>query len=463
MESSNLEFSSFQEFFGNLFTNFNTQDSVVILILLGITALLGILLGWLLRGGRVRRLKNQLAAEKKKYQLVHAENAGLEERLQLLDKEIADRDTRIETYEKNQLAFRKELNAANAKINGFNIEKRRLESEASSANLDLENKLAAFESQASQNEEQMSLRINQLAKLQEELSTVKEEKSQLEAELEKLMDGNTAVITPSSATIHNAFSQIKALDNRMRQMENENRILQSSVLEVRSESGEKVGLQDISGLRAQLNILIEENKSLKKEVTGLQAESHGHVAEMELDEIKNRIAQLETENANLKSDLVDYTAIKNSDAFDFVDLETGMEPEVYDDLLIERNINAADEIDRQQLNLLDEREKAEMRVIGDRIDVAPSENTPENISEEITEKVVDTEKEEVYEKDELTKIDGIGPFIEKKLNEIGIVSFRQIAKFDDAEIEKITKAIEFFPGRIKRDDWVGQAKELIGA
>ncbi len=67
---------------------------------------------------------------------------------------------------------------------------------------------------------------------------------------------------------------------------------------------------------------------------------------------------------------------------------------------------------------------------------------------------------EINEKDDLTKIKGIGPFIEKRLNMLGIYTFRQISEFTPETIEHISKAIEFFPKRIVRDNWVGQAKEF---
>ncbi len=67
------------------------------------------------------------------------------------------------------------------------------------------------------------------------------------------------------------------------------------------------------------------------------------------------------------------------------------------------------------------------------------------------------------DKDDLKEIKGIGPFIEKKLNAIGIFKFRQVSKFDGKIDDIVNKAIEFFPGRIKRDDWKGQAKVLADA
>ncbi|MGJ8666084.1 MAG: hypothetical protein ACSHW7_06950 [Patiriisocius sp.] len=62
--------------------------------------------------------------------------------------------------------------------------------------------------------------------------------------------------------------------------------------------------------------------------------------------------------------------------------------------------------------------------------------------------------------DRLTKINGIGPYIEEKLNEIGIYNFDQISRLQINDIRLITTLIDFFPGRIERDDWIGQAKAL---
>jgi predicted flap endonuclease-1-like 5' DNA nuclease len=67
---------------------------------------------------------------------------------------------------------------------------------------------------------------------------------------------------------------------------------------------------------------------------------------------------------------------------------------------------------------------------------------------------------EQLDKDDLTKINGVSPFLEDKLNDLGIFSYAQISRFTENDIEKITHLIEYFPGRIERDNWVGQAKAL---
>jgi predicted flap endonuclease-1-like 5' DNA nuclease len=62
------------------------------------------------------------------------------------------------------------------------------------------------------------------------------------------------------------------------------------------------------------------------------------------------------------------------------------------------------------------------------------------------------------EPDDLTLIDGIGPAFARALGDLGITTFAQLAESnpDDlaARIDRLTAA------RIRRDDWVGQAKAL---
>lgn len=61
--------------------------------------------------------------------------------------------------------------------------------------------------------------------------------------------------------------------------------------------------------------------------------------------------------------------------------------------------------------------------------------------------------------DDLKRISGIGPGIEKTLHELGIFHFRQIAAFTTENITWIDQRLRF-RGRIEREDWVGQARRL---
>ena len=61
--------------------------------------------------------------------------------------------------------------------------------------------------------------------------------------------------------------------------------------------------------------------------------------------------------------------------------------------------------------------------------------------------------------DDLKKLSGVGPALEKKLHEAGVTSFAQIAAWGPAEIEEFDEKLSF-KGRIERENWVEQAKEL---
>ena len=65
------------------------------------------------------------------------------------------------------------------------------------------------------------------------------------------------------------------------------------------------------------------------------------------------------------------------------------------------------------------------------------------------------------DKDDLQAIKGVGPFIEEKLNALGIYTYEQISKMTSELEDTVNLAIEFFPGRVKRDQWVAQSRTLL--
>lgn len=62
-------------------------------------------------------------------------------------------------------------------------------------------------------------------------------------------------------------------------------------------------------------------------------------------------------------------------------------------------------------------------------------------------------------KDDLKLVKGIGPVMEKKLNDFGVYSFEQLGKLTSKDIDALTETLESFPGRIERDKWVSQSKQ----
>ncbi len=62
--------------------------------------------------------------------------------------------------------------------------------------------------------------------------------------------------------------------------------------------------------------------------------------------------------------------------------------------------------------------------------------------------------------DDLKLIKGVGPAIEKTLNELGIYRFNQIAEMSEYDIDRVAQRLKGFRSRIYREDWVGQARSL---
>ncbi len=62
--------------------------------------------------------------------------------------------------------------------------------------------------------------------------------------------------------------------------------------------------------------------------------------------------------------------------------------------------------------------------------------------------------------DDLKLIVGIGPVIERMLYQMGIGTYRQIAQWSERDIDEFDARLREFPGRIRRDAWVTQARAL---
>jgi predicted flap endonuclease-1-like 5' DNA nuclease len=55
---------------------------------------------------------------------------------------------------------------------------------------------------------------------------------------------------------------------------------------------------------------------------------------------------------------------------------------------------------------------------------------------------------------------GIGPVLERMLYQLGVTTYRQIARWSERDIDDFDARLPEFPGRIRRDQWVTQARAL---
>jgi large subunit ribosomal protein L19 len=64
------------------------------------------------------------------------------------------------------------------------------------------------------------------------------------------------------------------------------------------------------------------------------------------------------------------------------------------------------------------------------------------------------------EPDDLTRIKGIDAALAGRLNGLGVIKFDQIANFSDDDLANVDETLSL-DGRIEKDDWVGQARQLV--
>lgn len=69
-------------------------------------------------------------------------------------------------------------------------------------------------------------------------------------------------------------------------------------------------------------------------------------------------------------------------------------------------------------------------------------------------------RSQVDEVDELQRISGIGPVLEKTLHDLGIFKFEQIASWSRENTEWVNAYLAF-KGRIDRENWVEQARKIV--
>lgn len=111
--------------------------------------------------------------------------------------------------------------------------------------------------------------------------------------------------------------------------------------------------------------------------------------------------------------------------------------------------------------------EAELLALRDQLaDGTPAKKHNGRIGHTLSETTVDENALEpifdpVDQHDDLKQIFGIGPVTEKTLNKLGITAYSQLAELKQHDIEKIAEALQIFPGRIERDNWVGSARTQL--
>ncbi len=411
---------------GNLFESFSHPDSIAFLLSVLVSFLIGFITAWVLWSGRAKRLQRELDALQKKFNALEAEAIPLRQQLDLKEADLvrATREAGEAIFHSRTLESEKEM----------------WQADLETAHLETASAQATAHSYAATVDD-----LNhEIIGLKTMVAQLTEEK---ESDEEALALATTAAAETSAQTATNdAFERLSALENRLNLLNAENEALKQQV------AAEDEALGRLSTLESRLNLLSAENEALKVQVTAEHEEpavddSWYDQVTVRFNGMEEKLSWLSDENESLKTELA---SLKDRQHF----LETVPETP----LVVEIFGETEDEIEIVPETHEDVEVVIEEEIIpGNLTSVSPVDDAKIAILAALGGKIPFAT---ASEKDDLTLIKGIGSFIEQKLNGLGIYTFEQISRFDADLIEKVTAATEFFPGRIERDDWVGQAALL---
>lgn len=126
------------------------------------------------------------------------------------------------------------------------------------------------------------------------------------------------------------------------------------------------------------------------------------------------------------------------------------------------------ERDREAAELQAELDRATNRIAELEVMTRPDETQIEPIDEDALDLRQDASNDQYddtaqqrFSGDNLQRIKGVGPAIEKTLNELGIFRLEQIAGISEYDIDRIAERLRGLRSRIYREDWIGQARALL--
>ncbi len=189
------------------------------------------------------------------------------------------------------------------------------------------------------------------------------------------------------------------------------------------------------------------------------AEEHDHLAERltaaeaDLEERARRLARL----ATVEQELVD---TRNELAVANAELEALEDTNLRARSAEERIAQLLRDGMRREVELRTAREEAERRAEALRGSQAEADRRVEQARVAAEARIIDISEPDDAD---LTLIRGIGPKLRQILNERGVTSLRQIAAFSEQDIDELEATLTGFPDRIRRDRWVSQATEIVGA
>jgi predicted flap endonuclease-1-like 5' DNA nuclease len=187
-------------------------------------------------------------------------------------------------------------------------------------------------------------------------------------------------------------------------------------------------------------------------------------AEAELEEARARILQLEEAQSEVQDNDTRIEPVHHPEELtDGLDACNDAEDDFDDDLETEINeaFVADDPVDNDD-EYWEEDDPDDEDDSWEDSDDGYDDDLPAEDSAILAEAVAaELETEPREQRDDLQMIKGVGPAIEKTLNEMGIFNFQQIADLSEYDIDRVARRLKGFHSRIHREDWIGQARMLL--
>ena len=375
------------------------------------SAVIGLLLGWLVRGLQGRRHLDRLHDD---WQV------KLDNFVRQRDHLMAEATTLRSTIESQQATISKhEASVARAQIEIQSAqEKERL----------LTKNLFTLRSERENFKSKM-------VDFQNKLAVVQQQSSELQSEFIKSRDFYKAELTK-------AFEKRKALEIKFDNAKAEHESFSNLLTSARSEH-ESVNKMLESARKRLANLDALEQDVIKLEAENAQLKHDAAGTRLEIEALRRDVEEIEELKVQNKELAHCLKSMENSrkqyerDAQRYRE-QAGQQEQQSETLRVkldEVEQNFAD-MERQQREALSDARKPP---------APPKLNGKEVLEQEV---------------DDLKEIVGIGKVFEQALHELGIVNFRQIAAFDISDVARVNSKLKDFKGRMEQDDWIGQAKEL---
>ena len=388
-------------------------------------ALIGVILGWVLRSSHSKREKisitagwqAQMDSRQSEHERLAEQNTSLMEQVsqyQASSKDSKMRAKELSTSIKEALARRDELQRQMKDIR-TNLEVAISQRDKFKSNVD-----------------SASIRSDATAGTIKEKDKIIAEKDKLIAERSSLIEDKDKQIAEKDNLIENKNLLIAEKNNRLEETDKLIATLQ----------------RDIANWQDRVPPLVQRFRERNIEAQEL---------EIELKKANDQIATLEGMSS------ADHTRIEPVDSSTLPDgLDASNEPHTETSVLAESIFqDPVDEPDD------DSGEETVDETVDDGAMVEDDEHSRQEVAESEADGEADFSRPlddrfaaGMFEHDDLRQIKGIGPSIEKTLHDLGIFRFNQIAEMSEYDIDRVAQQVKGFRSRIYREDWIGQARTL---